>query len=101
MKKIQLKWFITSTKPWITRIITRTETLSKDMAPGMAIFKTADVQMAKPNILFAGITDARKPPGICVIKYPQKNDESTILSVAAFQCVLRSVCKKCKEKMKH
>lgn len=67
-------------------MISKNEILSSDMAPGMVIFNTADVQMAKPKIRLAGKTDARKPPGICVIKYPQKNDESTIDSVAAFQC---------------
>lgn len=61
------------------------------MAPGIAIFKTADVQIANPKIRLAGTIDDRKPPGICVTKYPQKNDESTILSVAGFQCVSFSV----------
>lgn len=76
---------LTSTKPCITRMISKNETLFSDIAPGMVIFRTADVQIAKPKIRLAGKTDARKPPGICVIRYPQKNDESTILSVAASQ----------------
>lgn len=38
--------------------------------------------MAAPNIRFDGKNEARKPPGICVIKYPQKNDESMALSIS-------------------
>lgn len=61
------------------------------IAPGTKRFKKADVAIAVPKIRFAGNAEAKKPPGTCVTKYPQKNDESTALSVATDQ-LYPSVC---------
>lgn len=60
------------------------------IAPGTRRFKNDDVAIAVPNILFAGYLDAKNPPGTCVIKYPQKNDESTALSTPTDQLNLTS-----------
>lgn len=57
---------LTSTSPCNTRIHMIMAGNSK--APGKNKLRNAEQAMAVPKILFAGNTDAKKPPGICVIR---------------------------------
>lgn len=71
---------LTSTSPCSTRIRMMTSGISN--APGRNKLRKAEQAMAVPKILLAGKTDAKKPPGTWVTRYPQKKDESTALSIA-------------------
>lgn len=71
---------LTSTKPCIVLTIIKTIGC-RLLAPGTNKLRKDEQKIAVPKILFAGYLDAKNPPGTCVTRYPQKNDESTALSI--------------------
>lgn len=50
---------------------------------GTSKFNKDDVTIAPPKSLLAGYCVAKKPPGTCVIKYPQNMEESMFFKLSS------------------